>query len=167
MLAIASKTSMENIGKNHKNPKNHIVTTTKWMARKPSYYNAVILSAMASEITGVPIAYSTVCSHAGHRKHQSSASLEFPAQRASNTENVTISSHHDLDDFDRNFMPIWNGKPSLTNPGHALIHSLGSSDAYNILNVLHIFISPQLLNTLRQHYNYYIYYLYRYSVKTG
>ena len=36
-----------------------------------------IMSAMASQITGVSIVYSTVCSGAGQRKHQSSASLAF------------------------------------------------------------------------------------------
>ena len=46
------------------------------------------MSAMASQITGVRIVYSTVCSGADNRKHQSSD--EFPAQRASNAENVSI-----------------------------------------------------------------------------
>ena len=50
------------------------------------------------------IVYSTVCSGADQRKHQSSASLtfagnspvtgEFPAQRASNAENVSIWWRH-------------------------------------------------------------------------
>ena len=51
------------------------------------------MSAMASQITGTSIVYSTVCSGKDQRKHQSSASLvfvpvtgEFPAQRASNAE---------------------------------------------------------------------------------
>ena len=35
------------------------------------------MSEMASQITGVSIVYSTVCSHADQRKHQSSASLAF------------------------------------------------------------------------------------------
>ena len=63
------------------------------------------MSAMASQITGVSTVYSTVCSGADQRKHQSSFSTimkfrgtalcegnspvtgEFPAQRASNAEN--------------------------------------------------------------------------------
>ena len=56
---------------------------------------------MGSQITGVSIVCSTVCSGADQRKHQSSASLalydvnspltgEFPAQRASNAENFFI-----------------------------------------------------------------------------
>ena len=39
--------------------------------------NDVTMSAMASQITGVTIVYSTVCSGAYQKKHQSSASLAF------------------------------------------------------------------------------------------
>ena len=42
-----------------------------------THYSDVIISAMASQITGVSIVYSTVCSGADHRKHQSSVSLAF------------------------------------------------------------------------------------------
>ena len=42
-----------------------------------THYNDVIMSAMGSEITGVSIVYSLVCSGADQRKHQSSASLAF------------------------------------------------------------------------------------------
>ena len=59
------------------------------------------MSAMASQITSLTIVYWTVYSGADQRKHQSSASLafcawnspvtaEFPAQRASNAEKVSI-----------------------------------------------------------------------------
>ena len=41
------------------------------------HYGDVILSAMASQITGISIVHSTVCSGADQRKHQSSASLAF------------------------------------------------------------------------------------------
>ena len=41
------------------------------------HYNDVILRAMASQITSVSIASSTVCSGADQRKHQSSTSLAF------------------------------------------------------------------------------------------
>ena len=41
------------------------------------HYNVVILSTMASLITGVPIVYSTVCSGEDQRNHQSSVSLAF------------------------------------------------------------------------------------------
>ena len=40
-------------------------------------YNDAIMSAMASQIAGVLIVYSTVCSGADQRKHQSSAALAF------------------------------------------------------------------------------------------
>ena len=65
------------------------------------HYNDVIMSAMASEITSPTIVYSTVHSGTDERKYQSSASLafcvgnspvtgEFPAQRTSNAEKVSI-----------------------------------------------------------------------------
>ena len=40
-------------------------------------HSDVIMSVMTSQITGVSIVYSTVCSGADQRKHQSSASLVF------------------------------------------------------------------------------------------
>ena len=48
----------------------------KWIARI-HHYRDVITSAMASQITGVSIVCSVVCSGANQRKHQSSASLTF------------------------------------------------------------------------------------------
>ena len=71
------------------------------------HYSDVIMGTMASRITSPTIVYSTVCSCADQRKHQRSASLdfvgnsprtdEFPTQRASNTENVSIWwRHHGL-----------------------------------------------------------------------
>ena len=41
------------------------------------HYDAVIMGAMASQITSLTIVYSTVCSDADQIKHQSSASLAF------------------------------------------------------------------------------------------
>ena len=41
------------------------------------HYNDVTMSAMVSQIPGASIVYSTVCSGADQRKHQSSASLAF------------------------------------------------------------------------------------------
>ena len=81
------------------------------------------MSAMESQITGVSIVYWMVWSGRGHRKHQSSASLafvcvcvcvcggggggggtdEFPWQRASNAENVSIWWRH-LASWDVNIM---------------------------------------------------------------
>ena len=73
-------------------------------------YNDIITSAMASQITSHTTVCSTVHSGADLRKHQSSASLalcgeftgdrwiphtgEFPTQRASNAENVSIGWRH-------------------------------------------------------------------------
>ena len=44
---------------------------------KTLHCSDVIMSAMASQITGVSVVYSTVCSGADHRKHQSSTSRAF------------------------------------------------------------------------------------------
>ena len=41
------------------------------------HYNDVIMSAITSQITSLTIVYSTICSGADQRKHQSSASLAF------------------------------------------------------------------------------------------
>ena len=57
------------------------------------YYNEVIMGAIASQITGLTIVYSTVYSNADERKHQSSASLAF-VQMANNAENVSIWWRH-------------------------------------------------------------------------
>ena len=65
-----------------------------------------IMRVMASQITGITIVYSTICSGADQRKHQSSTSLAFVrrihwqqlnsphAQRASNAENIFIWWRH-------------------------------------------------------------------------
>ena len=42
-----------------------------------THYNGVIMGAAASQITGVSIVYSAVCSDADERKHQSPVSLAF------------------------------------------------------------------------------------------
>ena len=69
------------------------------------HYNDVTMSVMASQIPSLTIVYSTVYSGADQRKHQSSASLasmwgmtgEFPAQRVSNAEKVSIWWRHHED----------------------------------------------------------------------
>ena len=67
------------------------------------HYDDVIMSTIASQITSLTIVYSTIYSGADQSKHQSSASLafvfsgEFPAQMASNAENVSIWwRHHEV-----------------------------------------------------------------------
>ena len=55
------------------------------------------MSAISSQITSFTIVYSTVYPGTDQRKYQSSASLavgEFPAQKASNAENVSIWWRH-------------------------------------------------------------------------
>ena len=54
------------------------------------------MGAVASQITSLTIVYSTVYSDGEQRKHQNSASLpsEFPAQIASNAENISIWWRH-------------------------------------------------------------------------
>ena len=77
-----------------------VIHTLKWVTvistQHLYHYNDVIMSTIASEITSLTIVYSDV-----KRKHQSSASLsfvqgtgEFPAQMASNAENVSIWWRH-------------------------------------------------------------------------
>ena len=90
-----------------------VLTKQSIFWRRNFHYNDVIMSTMASQITSVSIACSSVCSGADYRKHQSSALLafvrgihqwpvnsppsEFPAQRASNTENGFVWwRHHEL-----------------------------------------------------------------------
>ena len=85
------------------------------------HFSDVIMSSMASEITDVYVVYSTACSGADQRKHQSSAlqafvmgilpaTNEFPAQRASNAENVSIWLRHHalaaLDIVSEAFQPL-------------------------------------------------------------
>ena len=79
----------------------------KWLSCSvlKHHYNDVIMGVMASQITSLTIVYSIVYSGSDQRKHQSSASLafvrenspvtgQFPAQRASNVENVSIWWRH-------------------------------------------------------------------------
>ena len=66
------------------------------------------MSAMASQITSLAIVYSTIYSDADLGKHQSSASLAFPAQRASNAEYVSIWwRHHALQHSEINSIYAW------------------------------------------------------------
>ena len=86
-----------------KSPLNHWVNVNLLI-----HYRNVIMSAMASLITGILIIFSTVwtvCSGADQRKHQSPAlpaffegnssmTWEFPAQKASDAESVSIKWRH-------------------------------------------------------------------------
>ena len=87
-----------------------------WRAAYIAHYNDVIMSAMASQITSLTIVYSNVYSK---RRSNKTSKLrvtglcegnspvigEFPAQRASNAENVSIWwRHHDFP-LDRTALP--------------------------------------------------------------
>ena len=72
---------------------------------EPMHYNDVIMSTMASQITSLKIVYSTIYSRCRWKKisklcvtglcaGNSPVTGEFPAQRASNVENVSIWWHH-------------------------------------------------------------------------
>ena len=78
-----------------------------WFTHSNKYfhYSDVKMGSIASPVTSLTIVYSSVCSGTDQRKHQSSASLalcagnspetgEFPAQRASYAENVSIWWRH-------------------------------------------------------------------------
>ena len=70
------------------------------------------MGAIASQITSLTIVYWTVYSGADQRKDQSFASLafvsgEFPAQMASNAENVSISWRHHVDLMNYEERMIW------------------------------------------------------------
>ena len=80
----------------------------KSMGMRFPHYCDVIMSTMASQITGDPNVCSTVCIDVHQWNHQSSASLalceenppvtgRFPSQRASNAGNSSISwRHHEM-----------------------------------------------------------------------
>ena len=80
--------------------------TVNWYLDSSTFHcSGVIMGAIASQITSLTIVYSTVYSGADQRKHQSSASLafvrgihRFPAERASNAENVSIWWRHHISD---------------------------------------------------------------------
>ena len=78
----------------------HRCSTSPW------HYNDAIMSAMAYQITSLMVVYSNVYSGADQRKHKkklrvtglcegnSPMTEEFPAQRSSNAENVSIWLRH-------------------------------------------------------------------------
>ena len=81
----------------------------------------VIMGTIASQITSLASVYSTVYSAAGQRNYQSSASLafgrgiEFPSQRASNAENVSIWwRHHATGPTCTNFKPTLDSDQQMS-----------------------------------------------------
>ena len=95
----------------------HYIACTDGVPEK--HYGDIIMSAMASQITSVSSVFSNTYSSADQSKHQISASLafvwgnspvtcEFPAQRASNAENVPIWwRHHDKTHTGQTFTSQW------------------------------------------------------------
>ena len=87
----------------------HILHYTKHpSACMPVHYSDVIMRAIAAQITVIMVFYPTVCSGTDQRVHQSSTSLafvggnstvtgEFPAQKTSNEENVSIWWRHHVE----------------------------------------------------------------------
>ena len=53
------------------------VTQPQWVNSFVPHYNDIIMSVIASQITGASIVYSAVCLRTDQRKHQSSTSLAF------------------------------------------------------------------------------------------
>ena len=99
MLAFISMLVFDNLSKR--------VTELEINKNLPVHYSDVILGASASEITSLTMVYSTGYSGVDQRKHQSSSFTglcagnspvtgEFPAQMASNAENVLIWWRHHI-----------------------------------------------------------------------
>ena len=93
-----------------------------------NHYNDVIMSAMASQFTSLTIVYSTVYSRRRSKKTpkprvtglcegNSPVTGEFPAQRASSAENVSIwwRHHASIGEFTRNYSKGGNTLPSSHN----------------------------------------------------
>ena len=88
------------------------------------HYNDGIMGAIASQITSLTIVYSIVYSDADQRKHQSSASLAFASQMASNAENVSIWwRHNDYGPF------CSHAKYDYTKLGHTVVMNIWNEDA--------------------------------------
>ena len=107
-----------------------------------SHYNDVTTSATASQITSLTIVYSTVYSGADQRKQQCSASLAvFPAQRASNAENVSIwwrhhaneqpSKCHNLTSHACQRCVGWNRSSNLDTSLYAILSTPTHSSAFD------------------------------------
>ena len=75
-----------------------------------NHYDDVIMTMLESQITSLTVVYSIVYSGVHQRKHQSSASLAFPAQMASYAENASIWWRHHAKRTQQN-----NNKKQLTN----------------------------------------------------
>ena len=82
------------------------------------------MSSMASQITRVSIVYSAVCSKKisklgviGFYEGNSPVTGEFPAQRASDAENVSIWWRHHVS-FNTPELPAWTNPPNVHSVEH-------------------------------------------------
>ena len=110
----------------------HVMTpswgTLKFVINECNHYNDVTMGSMASQITNLTIVYSSVYSGADQRKHQSSTGLcagnspgtgEFPAQMASDAENVSIWWRHH--DHDKLLLPVLRNTMYPAKPWHRFV----------------------------------------------
>ena len=74
--SLSVDTSLEDLRDKHAPRYLNEVTRGFFEVRK-IHYDDIIISTMASQITSLTVVYSSVCSGADQRKHQSSASLAF------------------------------------------------------------------------------------------
>ena len=121
----------------------------------------VIMGAMVSQITSLTIVYPIVYSGVDQRKHQSSVSLafcdgnspgtgEFPAQMASNAENVSIWWRHHVAicNGDRDIKGLWCGihQTTVISPAKEQWHIREfPSIISNITTDNHIYFTVRLL----------------------
>ena len=97
------------------------------------------MGAMASQITSLTIVYSIVYSGADQRKHQSSPGAgEFPAQMASNAENVSIWWRHHECGYSSP-MPMDTEMDKNKNRCSSIIFSVSKQDSY-ALNVKKMYV---------------------------
>ena len=140
---------------------------------KNFHYDDIIMRVMASQIISLMIVYSTVYSGADQRKHQSSTSLafvrgihrSFPAQMASNAENISIWwRHHMCDVFNNSFLAsckicdrsLDNNWALKQNGGRRASRCNILSLWYSIENLLHLYKSCS--HSLRPGFSHYYFY---------
>ena len=95
------------------------------------------MRAMASQINSISIVYSTNCSGVDQRKHQRSVwltfvvEIQFPAQRASNAQNVSVWwRHHERHDasFSQACICLFNDFNELNNKTTSKLRMTGLFD---------------------------------------
>ena len=119
------------------------------------------MSTVASQITGVSIIYSTVCSSADQRKHESSVSLALvrgshrwpvnsPSQRASYAGNVSIWwRHHECVWLTQIF--DWHGVGCLAAPTFRYVHTCAGGRGRRRAEAGGKLASTQIITCVREH----------------